>query len=209
MSRPRLLGAVLAGGRSRRFGSDKAVARLAGRRLVEHAAGPLADVCDSVVVVSSIPGHTFDPYDTLEDSRPDEGPLGAMEVALEHAWRHDHDGVFVVACDMPIGSAVAERLARAFDGTSGVAARRDDPPGFEPLCAIYPVDVLPRVTALLDAGERAARVVVEAVGAHLLDVGAVPNVNTVEDLRAMRDREDPATGVRRSSTGEREGLLDP
>ena len=51
MTQRPLLGAVLAGGRSERFGSDKALARLGGRTLLEQAVEALGAQCDAVIVV--------------------------------------------------------------------------------------------------------------------------------------------------------------
>src|SRR5258706_13654200 len=52
---PRLAGLVLAGGRSSRFGAEKAVQVLAGVTLLERALGVLDAVC-MVVAVSAAPG---------------------------------------------------------------------------------------------------------------------------------------------------------
>jgi len=46
-----ILGAVLAGGQSSRFGSDKALAALGGRTLLERAVASLETHCDGVIVV--------------------------------------------------------------------------------------------------------------------------------------------------------------
>ena len=54
-----ITGIVLAGGRSRRFGSDKLASDVGGRPLVEHAIDALATVADEVVVViaaDAVPG---------------------------------------------------------------------------------------------------------------------------------------------------------
>ena len=46
-----ILGAVLAGGQSSRFGSDKALAELGGATLLERAVDALSAWCEKVVVV--------------------------------------------------------------------------------------------------------------------------------------------------------------
>ena len=68
----RLLGAVLAGGRSSRFGSDKAEALLHGRSLLDHAIEALSAQCDSVIVV----GREHHGTPSIPDRpRPDLGRL--------------------------------------------------------------------------------------------------------------------------------------
>eukprot|EP00611_Tribonema_gayanum_P009759 TRINITY_DN19634_c0_g1_i1.p3 TRINITY_DN19634_c0_g1~~TRINITY_DN19634_c0_g1_i1.p3 ORF type:complete len:108 (-),score=11.69 TRINITY_DN19634_c0_g1_i1:38-361(-) len=49
-TRPVRLGAILAGGQARRFGSDKAQALYEGARLIDRVAAALAAQCEAVVV---------------------------------------------------------------------------------------------------------------------------------------------------------------
>ncbi|WP_341786370.1 molybdenum cofactor guanylyltransferase [Sphingomonas vulcanisoli] len=67
------LGAVLAGGKSSRFGSDKAQALLLGRTLLDHALEFLRSQCDAVAVV----GREYEGALSIADwPAPDKGPLG-------------------------------------------------------------------------------------------------------------------------------------
>lgn len=74
---------ILAGGRSSRFGSDKARAELGGRPLVRRIADALAPVADPVRVVAGPPGGYADlGFVTIADRRPDLRPLAGLEMAL-------------------------------------------------------------------------------------------------------------------------------
>jgi molybdopterin-guanine dinucleotide biosynthesis protein A len=88
-----ILGAVLVGGRSSRFGSDKAQAMFGTERLRDHAAALLASICDSVVLVGggAIP----------DLPEPHLGPLGGVAAALDHAASHGFASVLTIGCDMP------------------------------------------------------------------------------------------------------------
>ncbi len=196
-----ILGAVLAGGRSSRFGRDKGLARLDGERLLDRAAGTLRSVCDVVVVVSSRPEHEVDGIARIPDLRQDQGPLAGIEAALRHAEGVGAAAVFVLACDLP---TVDASVVRAIVGTVGDAAaaapRRDGPPGFEPLCALYRVSCGDVTARLLDEGERGAYALFEHVGGKVVEMDGAPallNVNTPADLaRADRaGREGPAGGL--------------
>ena len=94
----RFLGAVLAGGRSTRFGSDKAEAVLEGRRLLDHAIRALGEHVDEVVLC----GRTVEGMVCLPD-RPasDLGPLGGINAALHYARQHGFSAVITTGCDMP------------------------------------------------------------------------------------------------------------
>jgi molybdopterin-guanine dinucleotide biosynthesis protein A len=93
-----ILGAVLAGGRSTRFGSDKAEALLDGKPLLDHAIAAIRPhVTDLVLVGRDRPG-----WPCLSDRpRPGLGPLGGIAAALHHAGRHGYDRVLTIACDVP------------------------------------------------------------------------------------------------------------
>lgn len=90
-------GYVLAGGKSSRMGTDKALLELGGTPLVRHAVKKLQRVCMDVRVLSDNP--EFEPFAPLvHDLHPGCGPIGGMEAALTHsafAWN------LFLAVDMP------------------------------------------------------------------------------------------------------------
>ncbi|MEQ1549832.1 molybdenum cofactor guanylyltransferase [Sphingorhabdus sp.] len=93
----RLLGAILAGGQSRRFGSDKAEALFEGKPLLDHVADALRpQVADLVVAGKQWPG--LETVADIPEARI--GPLGGLAGALDLAWRHDFDAVLSSGCDV-------------------------------------------------------------------------------------------------------------
>lgn len=190
-----LIGAVLAGGESRRFGKDKTKVEVDGIPMVVRAKTALEAVCEDVVIVSSRPG--FDAWGpVIPDLRPGIGPLAGIESALHHAAGLGAAAVFVLAADLPyVDPGVIRTITSAANGvaagsvpTLAVAAGRRGEPDFEPLCALYRVECADRVSRLLDEGERAARALVESVGGMklVLTPGAARavsvNVNVPADL---------------------------
>lgn len=105
-----LSAAILAGGASRRMGTDKALLTLSGRTLLERTIATVARVADDVMIAGDRgPYHRFG-VPVIPDVFPGTGTLGGIATALRHA-RHEY--VLVVACDMPFLSA---RLLEAMAG---------------------------------------------------------------------------------------------
>jgi len=171
-----LLGAVLAGGQSRRFGSDKALAVLEGQTLLERAVGRLAGWCDAVVAV----GRAEAPVPVVPDwPAPGMGPLGGFAGALRYAQGEGFAAVLTVGVDsLGLPEDLPARLA------PGPACVAD-----QPVVALWPVAVLPVLAAILAApGRHAVRDLIAAVGARSVVLpGASANVNTPEDLARVAD----------------------
>lgn len=84
---PALTGVLLAGGRSTRFGTDKAAALLRGRPLAQWVAQALAAACDALVVVhargQALPAlDVAVPVRCVEDRWEARGPLAALVTAF-------------------------------------------------------------------------------------------------------------------------------
>lgn len=200
----KLLGAALAGGGSRRFGSPKALARLHGRPLWQVALGRLAAVCERVVVVAN--DHRIAEAveaaggpagnavarraGVVADRRPGLGPLAGIETALGVAADEGMDGVLALAVDMPwVSEKALRRLARAWraaDGRTAVVPRPAAGRPDEPLCAAYPVSALEAAARALDAGRRAAGEFARELRPVTVRVGGAPgafaSVNELGDL---------------------------
>lgn len=138
----RVSGAVLAGGRGRRFGQDNAFAFLGGRHLIDHVCGALRIVCSEVFVVADGP-ERFEGLGVavVSDLVKGMGALGGLFTALVHGR---HDMCFVVGCDMPfLCPGLLEKMIRLAAGHDAVVpVVRGD---FQPLHALYTKRCLPRI----------------------------------------------------------------
>jgi len=170
----KLLGAVLAGGQSRRFGSDKALAILGGAPLIEHAIAALSAQTDAVIVC----GREWGDW-VADRPAPGLGPLGGINAALHCAAERGFDAVLTLPCDTPlVPPDIAKQLAAA-----GPAAFLRD----MPVIGLWPVALAPTLDAHLarsvDRSVRGWARSVEAV-ASALDK-SIPNVNSLSDLNLI------------------------
>lgn len=93
----RRLGAIIAGGKATRFGSDKAAAVLNGRPLIEHVADGLRKQVDKMIVC----GRAWPGMDGVDDVPfADMGPLGGLNAALIYAQQNGFDAVVTAGCDV-------------------------------------------------------------------------------------------------------------
>ena len=171
----RLLGVVLAGGQSRRFGSDKALALLDGRPLIEHVIERLARQVEDLVLV----GRSYGTWQMVAD-HPSMGlgPLGGLCGALRFARDAGFDGILSTGCDLPeLPLDLRERLVG--EGPAVIAG--------QPLLGYWPSGLADRLTAHL-AGPQddlSMRRWLEISGAETKAGVSMSNINTPADLAEL------------------------
>jgi molybdopterin-guanine dinucleotide biosynthesis protein A len=146
-----VIGAILAGGESRRMGRDKAFLPFGRTTVVERVAARLREACADVFVVANNP----EPYEALGlRTVPDALPERRSLVGIYTAVRHAGGPAFVCGCDMPFLCAALVRymgdLARSADVV--IPRVRD----YEPLHAVYTPACLEPITRVLASGGRNA-----------------------------------------------------
>jgi len=191
-----VVGLVLAGGRSVRFGGEKAVAALDGRPLLEWAAQRLRSVCAQVAInvragteAESVARALGLP--TLYDQAGDAlGPLAGVKVGLIWAEKQGARVLAVSPCDAPL--LPDDLYVRLLERADGGAALAETSEGRQPLCAIWPVTALAEVEgALRDGAHPPTWQMLERIGARKVlfeSPEAFANINTREDLAAVQAR---------------------
>jgi len=192
-----LAGLVLSGGRSLRFGGEKAAARLGGKPLLLWATGRLQGVCGAVAV-NTRPGTEAEALaqahrlPVLHDAPDDaDGPLSGIKAGLIWAVGIGARSLAVSPCDAPLlpEDLFARLYAAAGEDGAAMAVTAD---GRQPLCAVWPVAALSVVTAALAEGAHPATWrMLEALDAKPVRFDppeAFANLNTRQDLAAAAER---------------------
>jgi molybdopterin-guanine dinucleotide biosynthesis protein A len=168
---PLLLGAILAGGQARRFGSDKAQALFEGTRLIDRVATALAAQCQAMVVCGrEEPGFICIP------DRPEHGlgPLGGLAAALRHAGEAGFSHVLSAGVDAP---DLPHDLAATLAGEGAAIVES------QPVVGLWPVEAAPMLEGFLAGGGRSLYRFADHVGARRVELPApLMNVNRPEDL---------------------------
>jgi len=171
---PDVLGAVLAGGESRRFGAPKALAPFRGEAMGLRAIRTLRAVCPRVVLVTSVPqvAAALQDEDTslkvVPDRIPGAGPLAGLQAALHEADEGGATGVLLLACDMPLVTpALMARVAREGRRSGRPAAVATSGTGrAQPLCGWYDVGILAVVEKRLIGDDRSMDGLLLELDAH-------------------------------------------
>lgn len=170
----KVVGAILAGGKSTRFGSDKAMADVDGRPMIAHVADAIAAQCDIVIVV----GRELDGHICIEDRpAPDMGPLAGLAGALAYAADNGFDAVLSVGVDA-IGLPHDLRI------------KLEPGPAYlvnQPVIGLWPVSTLATLDAILASDERHSMLhCIERVRARAIVFDNPPaNINTRTDLEKL------------------------
>ena len=129
-------GYILVGGKSSRFGRDKALLEIDGQPLALRTADRMRPAVESVTLVGSPEKYGPLGLPIIPDAVTDFGPLGGLLAALEDS---DEDWNLIAACDMPFVTTDLLRflVERAGDCDGDVLLPYDNEGRPEPLCAAY------------------------------------------------------------------------
>lgn len=204
---PSVAGVVLAGGSSRRFGSDKRLAKFRGKSLLIHAYETLSDVTKDVYL-SVDAGFLLKEFNDqlaenepalsenllITDLVPNQGPLGGIYSTMNTL---STDWLLVLATDLPrvssdsLRAVIKKTLTRHTRSECFAVIAVDDADRSQPLAACYSRRLLPYIGAALHRNElgviRLLNLVTEEVGPRSIDRVCFPtrellNVNRPEDL---------------------------
>jgi molybdopterin-guanine dinucleotide biosynthesis protein A len=187
-------GVILAGGKSRRMGQNKALLALAGRPMIAVVAEKLRAVADEIIIAADDTA-LYAPFadSCVADQFPGIGTLGGIHAGLAAA---QHDLVAVVGCDMPfLNPAVIRWFVEAAERFDVVILKQGR--FMEPLHALYRRSCLPAIEGVIRDGQRRVisffdqmqvRTVDPAEIAHLdPELLSFRNVNTPAEWRAIQN----------------------
>lgn len=167
----KLLGAIIAGGRSSRFGSDKALAPIDGRPMIEHVAEALRPWVDELAICGRKHGE-----DLFLADYPGEGlgPLGGFNAALRHAEANGFGAVITMPCDTP---RVSQEIFAALRRQAGPACLSACP-----VIGSWPVTLAEGLNSfVITDPRRSVRGWARQVGAVELPIVAPLNINYATD----------------------------
>lgn len=182
-------GVLLAGGKSRRMGCDKAHIVVGGHSLLSRSLNVLCQYFTSVLIAGERPDLATPDIPAIPDEYPGSA-LGGIYTGLRSA---ETDWTFVAPCDMPYPDArILELLLEHRTGSDAVVPRT--PRGYEPVFALYHKNCLPHMETMLQKGHYRIYDFYQNIKVHYLDWQQMPegwersmlNINTPEQLERLQ-----------------------
>jgi molybdopterin-guanine dinucleotide biosynthesis protein A len=158
---------ILAGGQSRRMGTDKSQLRIQDQTFTERITDTLLQVTDSVTVVGA-----------GRDIYPGWGALGGLHAALANSTR---EWAIVVACDLPFVTAELFQYLCSLRANHDAVVSLQPDGRAQPLAALYRIDpCLRRATELIEAGRRRPLDLLELVNTRWVPFTELRNLDQAE-----------------------------
>lgn len=181
-------GVILAGGKSSRFGSNKALALHQGDALILTIARRLAALFPETLLITNTPEeYGFLGWPMAKDRYPDCGPLAGIHAALRTV---SQPRIFVCGCDMPLVNPDLIRFLCELEGDHDIVLPwlKEGP---EPLYAIYSKKSLPIIEEQLSKNQYKIGMVFEKLRIRKVTpeeiLQIVPDLTTFQNINHQHD----------------------
>ena len=185
-----ITGIILAGGQSKRMGTDKAFLILKGQTFMTHTIAALETVAHKVIIVANDEKYDVFGKERFGDIIPDAGPLSGLYTGLYHSNTTYN---LVLGCDTPLVNEkilqlLLDHIEDAYD-----AVQFESDGHTMPLLAVYNKSCQDKCLELLESGERRLQRSVTSffntktvpLAEHLKPY--VLNINTPEDFNKTKE----------------------
>lgn len=175
------IGVILAGGKSKRFGSDKSLQYIGEITFIEKISSLLKKYFKEVVIsANDIEKYSFLGLPIITDEIENRGPLGGIYSVL----KNQNKNLFAIACDLPlVDEALIEEILNSTSNDPIIFATTID--FFQPLCGIYKKELLQNLENYLQTGNNSVMSFVKNIRHTIvLNEGVtnqLANINTISD----------------------------
>jgi len=190
LKRNEIQGVILAGGKSKRIGKDKAFLTLKGKFFITYCIEKLKEIFEDVIIISD----EIDKFSLLgirvfPDIIKDIGPLGGIYTALKSI---EKDYAFILPCDMPLFpiQAVKEIIRHASKDKIVIGFSKKE---IYPLFGIYPKKFKNDLeNYILNGGKKVIEFIESFKGVKKVDLSKFKeyliNVNTPSDYKLIEKK---------------------
>ena len=192
MDHNKILGVVLAGGKSKRFGEDKSQVKLHGKILIDYILSEIMDQFNEILVVTNNPIKFKDSSKilTTKDFEEGLGPLGGILTAMK--WIKDqkknYEWISTFPSDTPF---FTNKELKIFYENIDIKKSKlffiKNKETRHNIFGLWSLDLLKKLETDLQKGERKVEVWADTVGVETINIEYEKrdpffNINTKEDL---------------------------
>ena len=192
MDHNKILGVVLAGGKSKRFGEDKSQVKLHGKILIDYILSEIMDQFNEILVVTNNPIRFKDSSKilTTKDFEEGLGPLGGILTAMK--WiknqKKDYEWISTFPSDTPF---FTNKELKIFYENIDIKKSKlffiKNKETRHNIFGLWSLDLLKKLETDLQKGERKVEVWADTVGVETINIEYEKrdpffNINTKEDL---------------------------
>ena len=198
MDHNNILGTVLAGGKSQRFGEDKSQVRLEGTLLIDYILSEIKDEFEEILIVSNNKIHfkNSEKISMIADFEKGQGPLGGVLSAMK--WvkqkKKDYKWISTFPADTPFFKR--EILKKFFKEIKIEESRLffiKSNNTRHNIFGLWSIDLLGELEEDLKKGDRKVELWANKIGVKVIDMEFINedpffNINTKEDLEKAKER---------------------
>ena len=193
MDHNNILGTVLAGGKSQRFGEDKSQVKLGGKLLIDYILSEIIDEFNEVLVVSNnlINFKESQKISLIKDFKEDLGPLGGVLTAMK--WVKDNNKnyqwISTFPADTPFfKNQILKDFLKKINMKEGKLFFIKSNNTRHNIFGLWSIDLMDKLEEDLKKGERKVEVWANSIGVKNINMkfenkDPFFNINTKEDLK--------------------------
>ena len=197
MQHNNILGTVLAGGKSQRFGEDKSQVKLGDKLLIDYILSEIIDEFNEVLVVSNnqINFKESKKISLIEDFKKDLGPLGGVLTAMK--WvkdnNKDYQWISTFPADTPFfKNQILKDFLNKINIDEGKLFFIKSNNTRHNIFGLWSLDLMDKLEEDLDRGERKVEVWANSIGVKNINMkfenkDPFFNINTKEDLKKAKE----------------------
>ena len=193
MDHNNILGVVLAGGKSQRFGEDKSQVKLGDKLLIDYILSEIIDEFNEVLVVSNnfIDFKQSEKISLIKDFKKDLGPLGGVLTAMK--WVKDNNKDYQWISTFPVDTPffkneILKDFLKRINIEEGKLFFINSNDTRHNIFGLWSLDLMDKLREDLDKGERKVEVWANSIGVKNINMkfenkDPFFNINTKEDLK--------------------------
>ena len=196
MDHSKILGAVLAGGKSQRFGEDKSQVQLGNQLLIDYVLAEIIDVFNEIIIVSNnlIKFNQSEKVSLIKDFKKNLGPLGGVLSAMKWIKENnkDYQWVSTFPADTPFfKKQILEDFLKKIKPEESKLFFIKSNNTRHNIFGLWSVDLIDKLEEDLENGDRKVENWANSVGVNIVNMNFEKNdpffnINTKEDLEKAK-----------------------